>query len=132
MQYNPLNLRSYGSTLRHLDRPNGVPAVVGPATDRTHVPEINAFFYSAPKNNRSNNCSPKYATMIVISNIPIVRITRRNGARIGSVSTYDHRHHLEYGDPPTQLEMTRAKSAICRIPNVHRTATNKIDPDSAA
>jgi hypothetical protein len=68
--------------------------------------------------------------MIVISNIPIVGTTRGSGAKIGSVSTYDQRHHFEYCDSPTQLEFTRANSAICKIPNAHRTATNKIDPDS--
>ncbi len=86
------------------------------------------FAYSTDNSNPSRICNPKYATITVISIIPIVGITRRSGANIGSVNTNAQRHHFEYGVPPTHDEITRANNAIRRMPNVQRTSNPTMPP----
>ena len=56
-----------------------------------------------------NNPSANHATRGVMSIMPIIGITRRSGASIHSVVTYDQRIHFEYGEIGSQDANTRTR-----------------------
>ena len=58
----------------------------------------------------------------VRSNMPTSGMTRRSGAIIHSVSTYDHRIHFEYGEIGSHDDSTRTSSASLRSENAHESS----------